>query len=106
MGKFTQTKWGKNLKQAAPLLQNRRTLWQMLREVLHGTYRMSILTTIIFILGVLYVFFPFDLITDLLPIIGWTDDGVVIYFVVKQLQKETHRYNRFKAMARRGGGRM
>lgn len=92
----------KNIQHATQLFQNRRTLWQMLRDVLGGRYKMSLMTNVAVVLGVLYVLFPFDFITDLLPVIGWADDGAVIYFVVKRLQKETQRYNRFKVMERRG----
>jgi uncharacterized membrane protein YkvA (DUF1232 family) len=104
MAKFTTVRHGRNLKNAAHLFNNRRTLFQMLREVWGGHYKMSFLTNAALALGVLYVLFPFDFITDLLPIIGWADDGAVIYLVIKRLQTETHRYVRFKAMERRGKG--
>ena len=102
MARLTQVRKLKSLKHTAQLFNNRRTLGQMLRDVWNRKYRMSFLTNVSLVLGVLYVLFPFDIITDLLPIIGWTDDGVVIYLVVKRLQKETQRYNRYKVMERRG----
>jgi uncharacterized membrane protein YkvA (DUF1232 family) len=75
---------------------------QMLKEVFNGNYRMSFLSNMAVILGILYVLFPFDIITDLIPFFGWMDDGFVIFLIVKRLKNETLRFNRFKAMGRRG----
>ena len=83
------------------LLRNRRTLWQMIREVLKGQYHMSWLTNVIAILAIAYVIFPFDLIPDFIPVVGWIDDALVIYLLLLRLVKETQRYSRFKAMERR-----
>jgi uncharacterized membrane protein YkvA (DUF1232 family) len=102
MSKFTPVRQVKNMRHVYGLFQNRRTLWQMLKEVFKGQYRMSLLSNLALVLGVLYVLFPFDIITDLIPFFGWMDDGFVIFMVIKRLQKETQRYNRFKVMERRG----
>lgn len=102
MLRSTSARQVRSVKGAVHLFQNRKTLWRMMREVLNGHYRMSVLSNIIFIFGVIYVFFPFDLISDFIPVIGWIDDGFVIFLVIKRLQKETQRYSRFKAMERRG----
>lgn len=71
----------------------------MLKEVWKGQYRMSLLTNLIIVLGILYVIIPYDF--DWVPIVGWIDDGLVIFFVIKRLQKETQRFNRYKAMERK-----
>lgn len=102
MARFTAVRNIKNIRHAAPLFHNRKTLWQMLKDVLGGRYKMSMMTNLVCVLGVLYVLFPFDFLPDLIPVLGWADDGAMIYFIVKRLQKETQRYNRFKAMERRG----
>ena len=103
MSKFTSaTRQVQNVKGAMHLFQNRKTMWRMVREVLNGRYKMSLITNAVLALGILYVFFPFDFITDFIPFIGWIDDGVVIFMVIKRLQKETQRYIRFKVMERRG----
>ncbi len=78
-------------------------MWQMVREALSGKYRMSFFTTIVLILGAVYVVSPFDLIPDWIPVVGWIDDGVVIYLVIKRLNLETMRYIRSKAMDRKQG---
>ena len=73
----------------------------MMRETLRGTYKMSFLTTIITVLALVYIIFPFDLIPDYIPVVGWMDDGLVFYLLLRRLVKETQRYNRFKAMERK-----
>ena len=71
----------------------------MLRESFHGKYKMSLVTTLSLIFGILYVISPLDF--DWLPIIGWVDDGFVIYLLAKRLQYETQRFSRHKAMERK-----
>ena len=74
----------------------------MIREVLSGHYRMSFLTTLIAIVSIAYIIYPFDLIPDFIPVIGWTDDALVFYLLLRRLVKETQRFTRFKAMERKG----
>lgn len=76
-------------------------MWQMLREVLNGSYKMSFLTMAIVMLSVVYILFPFDFIPDFIPVLGWADDGAVMYLLLKRLVKETQRFNRSKAMERK-----
>ena len=73
----------------------------MLREAFSGRYRMSFLTMSAFVLCIAYIIFPFDLLPDYIPVLGWIDDGLVFYLLLKRLHAETHRYNRYKAMERR-----
>jgi uncharacterized membrane protein YkvA (DUF1232 family) len=73
----------------------------MIREVVRGHYRMSLLTLLITVVSIAYIVFPFDIIPDYIPVLGWLDDGLVFYLLLKRLVFETHRYNRFKAMERK-----
>ncbi len=101
MAKATSMRPAKTLRHGWTLLQNRRTLWQMLRDVFSGKYRMSMLTNLVALFAIAYVIFPFDLIPDFIPVVGWIDDGLVVYLLLLRLVKETQRYNRFKAMGRK-----
>jgi uncharacterized membrane protein YkvA (DUF1232 family) len=101
MSKFTSVRTGQNIHHGLHLFRNRRTLWQMMREVLKGHYRMSLLTTVILIISIAYIIYPFDLIPDSIPVLGWLDDGIVLYLLLLRLVYETKRYNRFKAMERK-----
>ena len=84
------------------MFRNRRTLKQMMGDVVRGNYRMSWLTVFITVFSIIYVIFPFDLIPDFIPVLGWTDDGIVLYLLLRRLLKETQRYSRFKALERKG----
>ena len=99
MLKFTTVRSAKNLRSSVTLFQNRKTLFQMLGEVLRGKYKMSFLTNLFLILGLFYIISPFDF--DWIPVIGWIDDGAVLYLLIRRLQTETFRFIRQKAMARR-----
>ena len=101
MSKYTSARPAQSIRHGWQLFRNRRTLWQMIREVLGGRYRMSWLTTGIVIISVAYIIYPFDLIPDYIPVVGWIDDGVVFYLLLLRLNSETQRYNRFKAMERK-----
>ena len=99
MLKFTTMKTARNLRPATQLFNHRKTLFQMLREAFRGRYKMSFLTSLALVLGLIYIISPLDL--DWIPILGWIDDGFVFYLLVKRLQNETLRFNRHKAMERK-----
>lgn len=88
-----------NVREGWSLLRSRKVLWCMLREAWRGNYKISFVTSLLVVLGLVYVFTPFDF--DWIPIIGWIDDGLVLFFILKRLQAETKRFNRHKAMERR-----
>lgn len=73
----------------------------MIREVLKGQYRMSFFTIVVIFISIAYVVSPIDLIPDHIPVLGWLDDGLVVYLLLRRLIFETHRYNRHKAMERK-----
>lgn len=51
-------------------------------QVRHPKYRWIV------ILGTLaYLFFPFDISPDFLPIMGWIDDGVVLSILTAELSR-------------------
>ena len=93
-----------NVRHGWQLFRNRKAFWQMMREALSGRYKMSFLTILIAILAIAYIIFPFDLIPDYIPVVGWIDDGLVFYLLLRRLALETQRYNRFKAMERKQAG--
>ena len=101
MSKYSSFRAGQNVGHGWHLLRNRKTLWLMIRESVNGQYKMSMLTKLIAIISVAYIVYPFDLIPDYIPVLGWIDDGVVLYLLLRRLVWETQRYNRFKAMERK-----
>ena len=99
MAKFLPLRSARTMKAAHGMYQNRRTLFQMLREVFNGQFMMSMMTNMALVLGILYIISPLDF--DWIPILGWADDGFVFYMLIQRLQKETQRFNRSKAMERK-----
>jgi uncharacterized membrane protein YkvA (DUF1232 family) len=94
----------KSARHGYQLFSNRKSLWQMLRSVFNGSYRMSFLTTAIVIVSLIYIISPIDIIPDFIFFIGWIDDGLVLFLLLKRLNMETQRYIRFKVMERKNSG--
>lgn len=101
MARIIPTRHVQGVRHGWHLFRNRRTLWQMLREAMRGQYRMSLMTNIILVFSLIYIISPIDLIPDFIPVVGWIDDGLVLYLLLKRLTFETQRYMRFKAMERK-----
>ena len=78
------------------LVRNRKIVWQMLKDAFKGDYKLSLLTIIALVASFVYIIFPLDILPDFIPVIGWIDDGAVIYFLAKRLLREAERYLQFK----------
>jgi uncharacterized membrane protein YkvA (DUF1232 family) len=76
----------------------------MLRSVFNGSYRVSMMTTVVCIAALIYIISPIDIVPDFIFVLGWIDDGLVFYLLLKRLNTETQRYIRFKVMERKHGG--
>lgn len=71
-------------------------LLSMFKDGISGKYKISG-STLATIGGLIaYVVSPIDVIPDLFPIIGWTDDIAVVGFVISNLSKEITKYQAFK----------
>lgn len=64
----------------------------MLKDVYKGQYKMSIINTIVFILALVYILSPIDLIPDFYVVVGWFDDLIVFSFLSNFLNKELDKY--------------
>lgn len=100
MARVTQIRKTNNLHTGWQLIKNRKTMWCMIKDTWGGRYHMSGLSKWLLLIGIFYVLLPFDF--DWVPILGWIDDGIIIYLLIKLLQKETQRYVRAKVMGRKG----
>lgn len=86
-------KYRRRASHAYELYRSRKLLWPMLRDALKGKYRFSLFTMLAILLCIAYILFPFDLLPDFIPFIGWLDDGALFWLMLQQLKKETVRYD-------------
>lgn len=76
---------------ASPLsgvLEDLKTMFELLRAVARGSYRLRKETLILIAGAVLYFVIPIDVIPDFIPVAGFLDDAAVIAWVVKTCKTE------------------
>lgn len=73
----------------------------MIGDTAKGRYRMSFFTLSTVAISIIYIISPIDLIPDQLLLLGWMDDGLMLYMLLKRLMAETQRFARAKAMERK-----
>lgn len=86
----------KNMRRLHGLFKNRAIIGRMLKDIFTGHYKPSLLNVLLFISGFIYVIWPIDTLPDIIPVIGWLDDGAVIFFLTKRLLNEADRYVKYK----------
>lgn len=69
-----------------------KTLGQMLKARINGSYTFSTRTVVYVIAGLLYFISPIDLIPDFIVGLGFLDDAAVLALVVKRIKKEIDKY--------------
>ncbi|MBL7718079.1 MAG: DUF1232 domain-containing protein [Flavipsychrobacter sp.] len=94
----------RTVRPATQLFSNRRSMAQMLRSVLTGCYRMSVVTTVVTFAVLAYIVSPFDLFPDFSSPYGFVEDALLLILLIKVWSNETHRYVRFKVMERKQRG--
>ena len=92
MAKIPVMKKVQHIRSLATLWRHRAAFARMGRDVAGGRYKLSVFTIIALVFGIFYIISPIDLIPDFIPIIGWMDDGLVFYFLIKRLMAELERY--------------
>ena len=81
-----------------------RTLWKdirlsfgMTRDLLNGSYgRFPFRAAGAFLLALAYIVFPADLLADVVPVVGWLDDGVVTLLCLRIAEHDQARYETWK----------
>ena len=68
------------------------TFFAMLKAIVRGRYPVPWKTFILTILCFIYVLSPVDILPDVLPVLGITDDATFILLVVAMLQKDLAKY--------------
>lgn len=70
-------------------------LIDMFKDITEGRYKASGKTLLTLGAAILYVVSPVDAIPDILIGVGWTDDALVIGYVMKQISDEIESYKEF-----------
>lgn len=97
MAKIPMMKKVQQIRTLSALWKHRSELMSMFSDMWRGTYRASLLTILALVMGLLYIFSPIDIIPDFIPVVGWIDDGAVMYFLLKRLMAEMQRHAAWKA---------
>lgn len=79
----------RTLAQAGALLSQIRLLVTMVRD---KTFTMDWTSKSMILGALVYFLLPADSVPDIIPIVGYVDDSVVIGAVVRQLSREIERY--------------
>lgn len=79
------------------LVKDVHLLVDMVKDYMHGNYRKIPSKTIFLIVGaILYLINPVDVISDLLPVIGFTDDLAFLAGILKSLSNDIDEYKEWK----------
>lgn len=70
------------------VIEDLKTMFDLLRAVARGDYRLRKETLILIAGAVLYFVIPIDVIPDFVPVAGFIDDAAVIAWVVKTCKAE------------------
>ena len=70
------------------VIEDLKTMFDLLRAVARGDYRLRKETLILIAGAVLYFVIPIDVIPDFVPVAGFIDDAAVIAWVVKTCKTE------------------
>jgi uncharacterized membrane protein YkvA (DUF1232 family) len=72
-------------------------LGELLKAYSSGEYRQIELTNLLKIIaGFIYFISPIDIIPDVLPFIGLTDDVALLIFIIKNISEEINRFETWK----------
>jgi len=78
-------------------IEDGRVLTALIRDWRAGKYRQALYGTIAAIaFGLLYVINPFDIIPDVLPIVGALDDATVIGALLMLVERDLKKYRSWK----------
>ena len=81
----------------AKFLDDLKLLFAIVRDYWNGKYREIPYWSIVAIVAaLLYVLNPFDLIPDIIPVIGYVDDAAVVAACLRLVRKDLHKYKKWR----------
>jgi uncharacterized membrane protein YkvA (DUF1232 family) len=78
------------------LLENVKSLWSMLTD---PDFTVSWETKTWIIAGLAYFISPIDAIPDVIPVVGYLDDVVIVTWVMHEISEEVTKYRRWKGLS-------
>lgn len=79
------------------LLSDVKTFAQMAKAIVAGRYKMPWGTFFWMVLCTLYFLSPIDALPDILPLLGFADDGAFLVFVLLLLHKDLANFRQYQA---------
>ncbi|MFY0643953.1 MAG: DUF1232 domain-containing protein [Bacteroidia bacterium] len=76
------------------MLNDLRTLRDLLQSWLKGQYKLSTRTIVYVIAGLLYFVNPLDLVPDFIVGLGFVDDAAILTLVLRSIRSEVSRYKK------------
>ncbi len=78
-------------------IENIRMVMRMIQAHFNGTYSsFSTRSILLLIFSLVYFITPVDMIPDIVPVLGFTDDISVLYFVLQSLATDIEKYREWE----------
>ncbi len=79
------------------LIEDFRLLYALTKDYWKGEYRdVSLWSILVFVLGIIYVLSPLDIVPDFIPLIGQIDDALILLLCIYFLERDLHKYKEWK----------